>query len=356
LANELVLRTNSSDERRSVSDGRAKTPAETGANYILYGWNSQVFRQLPCHKLDDSSETLRLERREEIWLAGFIIKFWNGRAPLLLSTFGGAILVVAIVRLVNFCFSAIEDWGSAFFSPSLFLIVHTGSFYLVLVSLSIFWSVGVWRAAGRSAHDQRIWAILAKIGVALVVFVIAAGIWTRVIPIVSDAISEMRGDPGFGPRGVLVHEDGSEVEVYGFLSNSVANDLAAALGSHKNIRVVRLRSIGGRIDAASHIQEIILSRHLDTFVSDKCISACIIAFLAGHQRKISPEAQLGFHAAMLGNEMAQEQTDKIKREAIVRGISYGFVQKAYASKEIWYPSLAELRSAGVVTGVVETRD
>jgi len=74
--------------------------------------------------------------------------------------------------------------------------------------------------------------------------------------------------------------------------------------------IVGLHSPGGNLDAGIEIGKAIRFRGLDTAVGpgSVCFSACALAWLAGHQRYLAPDAYVGFHAASIEKNGTLEET------------------------------------------------
>ena len=172
-------------------------------------------------------------------------------------------------------------------------------------------------------------------------------------PYMKDAFNEIIDDPQKGPRGVRVSNRDKSALVYGYMSNTLAADLARTLDSDPDIRIVEFDSPGGRVTPAEQIADLIQLRGLDTRVSGGCASACTTAFLGGRQRFMRAGARFGFHAATGSDgSIARAGTEKLRQRAISAGVAGPFVTRAYQGKRMWYPSSVELKEAGVVTAIL----
>jgi hypothetical protein len=122
------------------------------------------------------------------------------------------------------------------------------------------------------------------------------------------------------------------------------------------IAVLHLDSIGGRIGEAIKLNKVIRQAGLRTYVSHVCASACTVAFVGGTERWMGRVAVLGFHGPAFPG-MSQKELNAVssaQRDTMISsGYDASFVAKALAvpSKDIWRPTLEELRAAHVVTGV-----
>jgi hypothetical protein len=122
--------------------------------------------------------------------------------------------------------------------------------------------------------------------------------------------------------------------------------------------VVHLNSDGGRIGEAKKLYRTIQKRGLATYTSDRCQSACTIAFAAGRERWSLPNAKLGYHASSFPGMSAQDirDADQDSRDLLIgSGISPDFVRKALATPNdsMWRPNADELMTGRVISGVVD---
>jgi hypothetical protein len=62
-----------------------------------------------------------------------------------------------------------------------------------------------------------------------------------------------------------------------------------------------LKSMGGSIQSAFRIGEVVWTKHFTTFVPRYCLSACALVWLVGSPRRMSPGGIIGFHQARNGD-------------------------------------------------------
>jgi hypothetical protein len=141
----------------------------------------------------------------------------------------------------------------------------------------------------------------------------------------------------------------------------LTDDFLKILRASPQIRVVHLNSIGGRIGEAESLNKVIRERSLSTYTSSHCLSACTVAFSGGRERWILRRAKLGFHGpAFPGMSDADlvEALNSQKEIFTAAGIEARFISRALATpnKEMWNPSLDELRRANVITGISDGSD
>ncbi|HKU55278.1 MAG TPA: hypothetical protein VJP60_07920 [Rhizomicrobium sp.] len=265
--------------------------------------------------------------------------FWVGAVSIILADWVYSLAVPYISFLVP---KAFWSYGA----------ILAGLLYCLLPALALLWLVFVWRAGWRAGQRWKAWPITA-IAVSCIFSLFLIFQVQLLAPLLKDAFNEIIEDPQRGPRGVQLNSEDQSVLVYGYISRSVAKDLAATLNSHPDVRLVEFDSEGGRVSPAEQIGDLIRSRGLDTRVSNGCISACILAFLGGHERFMRVGASFGFHAAIHGDgSIGEEQTESIRQRVIAAGVAKPFVARAFRERLIWYPSAQELKAAGVVTVIL----
>ncbi|MFO0690013.1 MAG: hypothetical protein U0900_15050 [Myxococcota bacterium] len=155
----------------------------------------------------------------------------------------------------------------------------------------------------------------------------------------------------FGGQVLLADE--SNVEIRGPLSSGIAHDLVVTLGANPSITRVTLNSVGGWIQEGNLLARVIREHGLATHSATGCYSACVMAYLAGVRRTLSPEARLGFHGAsgdgtdpLYLDQMTTSMGDDL-RDA---GASESFVKRALStpSQSMWFPMPHELLREGLV--------
>ena len=156
-----------------------------------------------------------------------------------------------------------------------------------------------------------------------------------------------------------------------------ADVLAQMLLNNPKIKTLQLNSLGGLIDAAVYMSDIIIDYELDTHIVGECASACAILFIAGEKRTIQRGSWLGFHQSSWDKDSIKEHYDYYKKEygwenefehsswiykdaqkrtfrdmeyLIERGVEPLFAIKTMKadSKDMWYPRRKELEAAGVI--------
>ena len=116
--------------------------------------------------------------------------------------------------------------------------------------------------------------------------------------------------------------------------------------------MIRFESPGGHVQPAMEVASIIRQRGLDTYVGRFCASACTLALLAGRQRWLAPDAELGFHQAHAPGVPAAEVGPLLRRAYQTFAIAPPFIDHVLRTppEELWRPRPPKLRAAGAITG------
>jgi hypothetical protein len=152
------------------------------------------------------------------------------------------------------------------------------------------------------------------------------------------------------PYAIRISRGGEAVELFGSFSWAVPQNLSAALARAPNAKVVRLDSPGGHVEAGVQIAAMIRARGLDTDVPRLCASACTIAFLAGKDRTVAPDARLGFHQARAPGVPPSYFDPQLRDIYAKAGVPAPFIDHVLRTPpdQIWFPAQAELVAAGMV--------
>jgi hypothetical protein len=167
----------------------------------------------------------------------------------------------------------------------------------------------------------------------------------------ADELNALLDDPEQGEKSVRVLSGGTVVELKGFLTDALADKLAATLKAHPKVSSIILNSPGGRWSAGQKMADLVKLCELDTIVKEECSSMCTNVFLAGRQRLIAKNAVMGFHRPTSGGQDALQFTQEDIDAAKSAGAPDWFVHRAYRHRLwAWYPSPEVLRQAHIATG------
>ena len=150
------------------------------------------------------------------------------------------------------------------------------------------------------------------------------------------------------------------------------------LKENSNITLIKLNSIGGEIDAAIYLADVIIDYELNTHIEGECLSACVIMFLGGDKRSLARGSWIGFHKSSWASARLKDYYIERKeyegwtsefefaewlyedtQTSILRDLEYFIergVEPAFAiktlradSNEMWYPRRKEMVAAGIIT-------
>lgn len=258
------------------------------------------------------------------------------------------VLQLALVALVLGALPALVEDLPARVGSSSALFVSVGSLALWL------WGViGTWRSAGKhvSRGGRATWANLAKVAIILGALRAVADVGVA-LPSFKEHWQVAWGKQLGAPVTLELRADGKSLLLSGGINDGSAAKLEEALGRAPGVRTIVLASDGGWIREGERLAAVIRERKLNTYVEQRCSSACTVAFLAGVDRAAAPDARIGFHAArFVGAPAGVQESSRLKKLYQQAGLPAPFVEKALSTdtKDMWYPSQSAMIDAGVLT-------
>jgi hypothetical protein len=329
---------------------------------LSYGWNSKRKsgsaldpRNFP--KIEAPPELPSKPGRYN----NFIARNWRGEFSLVTSYWGFGFLGNIVVGLVS-VFAVAAFQSKSGYEPRAILATLL-AIWLGLLATVTWQTVGVWRSANRHISARILlgkrspWAGLAKLAVffgclRLLGTFVTSG-WPQLVETSRMAFWD---DPDIPAYSIRVMRNGTEAEITGGFKYGLTDDFVTILNASRQIKVVHLDSVGGRIGEAVKLNSLIRERALDTYVAASCLSACTVAFAGGRNRVLRNGAHLGFHApafpGMSSSELAEAAKDQ-KAIFAAAGFEKKFVDRALStpSSEMWEPSADVLLQAGAITSV-----
>jgi hypothetical protein len=141
----------------------------------------------------------------------------------------------------------------------------------------------------------------------------------------------------------------------GRIGHGSADALEKVVRQYPELRLVELNSKGGYVSEMNKLVAIVESNHLDTFVREKCASACTDIFLAGERRYVDHDARFGFHQS--GYKGRPRDTEWSITEYMTsidfraKGLPEPFISKALNTSyyDLWRPDVLELKASGFAT-------
>ncbi len=288
----------------------------------------------------------------------FIGRHWRGDYSLAVAYWLFGLLVGLATGLVG---AGMEWLADAIEYNPAHILLAAGLGWAVLILLSVWHLVGVWRSASRRRATGRagVWGWAARL-VTVAAFVQFGVAMARVaLPqFVALADIALNGDPTIPDYKLAVTDGGTGAEITGGFKYGLADAFRRLLDAAPGVRVVALQSPGGRIGEARAVYRLIVDRRLNTVTNNYCLSACSYAFLGGSRRWLGVGARLGFHSgAFVG--MSQAAVARQERgffAAITArdGVPPGFFAhvNSVAPTAMWYPTRRELLANHVLTDQV----
>jgi hypothetical protein len=287
----------------------------------------------------------------------YIRRHWRGELSLPVAYWVNGIAVTMLLTLVIRVFSVSGDSSL----PISALLALSATLWLAVFVTTIWQLTGTWRSAGKhtSRGGANGWAATVRVLILLGVVQTILVAFSQAAPQLIELTKIASGHDPVGQWQIRVLRNASEVEVSGGIGFGLARELQRILDSQPTVKLVHLNSIGGRIGEARRLRDLIAARNLSTYTSTECLSACVIAFIGGHERLIGT-GRLGFHSysfpglteESLRPEMIQDRLDFVHR-----GVDAAFAERAFKpSSEFWYPERTELTAAHVITKVAGLDD
>ena len=279
---------------------------------------------------------------------GFLRRHWNGEYSLARSYWANTFLIALVAPGMGLLLSPLVSDRPARFSAAVVLLITA------LGYASWFWAIrGTWISATKQTAAGRGWGKVARVMIVLGAIRVAGELGKE-----GGALAEqwatLLGKQAGPQYRIRLGLDGESIKVTGGMNDGAADALAAALDRAPGVKTVIFDSPGGWAREGRLVAAVISQRGLRTHVDGECSSACTLAFLAGKERTLGTQGRLGFHQVRsigrsdLGRLLDIGRTRTTYQSA---GLPADFVEKVAAtpSEKIWYPTVAELRAAQVIT-------
>lgn len=171
-----------------------------------------------------------------------------------------------------------------------------------------------------------------------------------------------QAEPDDDTLRVASSADGKTLYLIGTIAPGSYRKFRRIAAANPKADTVFLGSPGGIVLEGFLIGTLVRERKMRAYVDVLCSSSCTQIFIAGAERVVAPLAKVGFHESWRidkdGNAIGS-QTDEKRQSVLMRasylrsGIDEAFANKALSTpfSTMWYPSLAEMQAAKVVTRV-----
>ncbi len=310
---------------------------------VVWSLLSELFPNAPFEK--PKPKAARRKR------TNYFIRHWRGELSLGVSYWANGFLGTFLVLLAANTLAAMRNTADLKLLAGLSLFV-----YALAIVASVWQFVGVWRSASNhvSRGGQSSWATLAKVLVVIGALNCIGLFWKSYIPQSAEMARIMAGDVRTPPYKIRVLPGGTEVEFRGGFRAGCAKELEGILSAVPQAKVLHVESIGGRINEANKMMQLVRDRGLTTYTSEQCLSAATLVLMSGKERVVEVNARVGFHAGTLPGATVEQQRamDNLVRSTMrSAGVSEQFTSRVLAtpSDQMWYPTFDEMLKAGVIT-------
>ena len=229
----------------------------------------------------------------------------------------------------------------------------------ILPFLLIWLFVGIWRSSKnhelrKSSFSSR----MARFSVLLCALVFTVSIFNKNLPAFNKAykhsqrISSITWD-------FQISDNLKELEIVGGINDGLAKEVSLQLKKYPSIQYIHLNlERGGLISEAVRVADVLRNRSVSTVVSGRCVSACTLIFLSGKSKYLKKYARLGFHSGSSPKLTNSAVNDVLGQMYKSLGLDDKFIQKVLSvdSSDMWYPSMTELKQAGIVLTILNDDD
>jgi hypothetical protein len=283
--------------------------------------------------------------------ANYLVRHWRGELPLPVSYWLNGFLACVLIAFAANVVSGPNE------SASLnAVVIRVILLYVVSLAVSVWQIVGTWRSASRHVGrgGSAGWAGLAKVLLVLGAVNLVRLTAFTTVPQIVEFSNILAGDKKIPPYEIRVLPGGTEVEFRGGIRAGSAKELERVLAAVPQVKVLHVNSMGGRIREGEQMARLVRERGLITYTSEECLSAATLVFIAGKERVVSARAKIGFHQSSLPgmtHEQRRASDDSLRHTMRLAGVSDGFISRVLATRpeSMWYPSMEEMRRAGVIT-------
>jgi hypothetical protein len=281
----------------------------------------------------------------------YVRRHWRGESGLGISWWANGIPVGVLVAVA----SAGLDGLDMAAHPTAIALGYVGMIVLGLVLIIWHW-VGVWRSAGHAR--SAFWGVTARVLTVMAFGVQVANAANHSIPSATEMVNIAFGTDAIPRHRLRILNGGKEIELAGGIDFGTVTDFKVLLDATPAVETIDLNNIGGRVAEAEKLRDIVQARHLSTYTSTMCASACTVVFMGGQQRYLGANGKLGFHRWSFPGQTADQDASMNaagERAMIAAGVTPAFATKAFSTpaNDLWVPDTATLLAAHVVTRMTD---
>jgi hypothetical protein len=179
---------------------------------------------------------------------------------------------------------------------------------------------------------------------------IGPAIWIH-SPQLREHLSFAAGTDPVEPYQIQVIGNGDLVEFRGGLRYGSADTLQSVLADVPGAQVLKIDSPGGRVAEGLKMMALVRQRGMDTYASQRCISAATLVLSAGKSRGAETGTKIGFHACRNPSGNSETGDALVMGGLVSAGVAEDFVRRVLSvpSDSMWFPLPDEMLRAGVLT-------
>jgi hypothetical protein len=283
----------------------------------------------------------------------YILEHWKGNFSLAKSYWLNFILIPLLsIIILGILIPFIKDA-----KPQTYISI----ILLTTAPIPMIWGgIGAWRSASmhKSNTGKNFWSTVVHILV-VINFLYLFVDTIKKIPTIKEVVNIALNSSSqkIPPYQIRILNHGKEIEVKGGIRLGLLDELKKNFKIHPNIRAIHLNSGGGILSESLNIFKYIKEKDIITYSSTGCYSACVNIFIAGRERLLNKNAQLGLHR---GGFPGLNDTNfiianwKLKDFLVSNGVSEVFSNKVIQTPhdEVWKPSHKQLLEANIVDRIV----
>jgi hypothetical protein len=285
----------------------------------------------------------------------YVLSHWRGEQTLLRSYWVNGAFISILFNYIDWTI-----WSNVpeeYFDPSLVFIISIGVYILIILTLTTWQLVGIWRSSGTQIDSTRryFWPSVARMMVIVGIFSVASTTnnWVK---LGIEHYQIVFGD--LYSTYVVNFIENTDIILDGHISFDSTMEVATLLEKNQEIEVLQLRSPGGLLGAAEDLGNLVKKYDLIVIAYDYCYSACVMPLVASSGSTVAIGTAIGFHRAG-GLDIADldEAGANMMAEYFEQhGIASSIVDKMRSTpiESMWIPPVRTLVDGNVIDFVFDT--